>query len=126
MTFLCSHFLRTLLALALPLALFAQLLAIPAPLQAKSAHWMEICTVEGMVKLAVGPNGEPVEQVPALCHEFCDLCPPAHAATPSEAPAVASERTRYEIAQLSFKPDAPARPVQTGPPIGASGPPLRA
>jgi hypothetical protein len=126
MTFLRSLFLRTLLALALPAALVAQLLAIPAPLQAKSAGWMEICTVEGMVKLAVGPNGEPVEQAPAHGHEFCDLCLPAHAATPSEAPAVASGRTRYEIAQLIFKPDAPARPVQTGPPIGARGPPLRA
>ena len=125
MTFLRSLLLRTLLALALPMALVVQLLAIPAPLQAKSANWMEICTVEGMVKLAVGPNGEPVEQAPAHGHEFCDLCLPAHVATPPEAPAVASGRTRYEITQLAFKPDAPVRPVQTGPPIGARGPPLR-
>jgi len=125
MTYLRATFLRTLLALALPVALFAQLLAIPAPLQAKSAGWVDICTVEGMVKLPVGPNGEPVEQSPSHGHEFCDLCLPAHVATAPEAPAVAAGRTRYEIAQLAFKTDAPARPIQTGPPIGARGPPAR-
>jgi hypothetical protein len=126
MTLLRALFLRTLFALAVPAALVAQLLAIPVPLQAKSAAWMEICTVDGMVKLAVGPNGEPLEPDPAQGHEFCDLCLPAHAATPAEPPTVASVRARYEVAQLIFKTDAPARPVQTGPPIGARGPPIRA
>jgi hypothetical protein len=125
MTFLRSLFLRTLLALALPAALVAQLLAIPAPLQAKSAGWMEICTVEGMVKLQIGPNGEPVEQAPSQGHEFCDLCLPAHVATPPDAPAVASARTRYETVKEILKTEAPTRPVQTGPPIGARGPPIR-
>jgi hypothetical protein len=124
MIFLRSTLLRTFFALALPLALVAQLVAIPTSLRAKA--WVEICTVEGMVKLPLAANGEPVEQSPARGHDLCDLCLPAHVAAPPDAPAIASGRAHYEIPRPGFQPDAPARSLQTGPPIGARGPPLPA
>lgn len=125
MSLLRSSFLRVFFALALPLALVAQLVAIPAPSQAKAVAWMEICTVEGMVKRQIDRDGAPVEQAPAHGHEHCDLCLPSHAAAAADAPTDQADRTLYAVARQILDTDAPVLPVQTGPPIGPRAPPTR-
>lgn len=118
-------FLRSLLALALQAAVVLQLLALPAPQAGAAGGWMEICTAEGMVKLPVDANGEPVDQAPiGHGHDMCDLCLTATAAGPAGEPPAVSRPTEYRAAAIAFTSQKVETPRSTGPPIGPRGPPV--
>ncbi|NKE45478.1 DUF2946 family protein [Roseomonas frigidaquae] len=113
--------------LALLLVLLAQTALAPALcLWRKSAHAgglvTELCTMDGMRRVVIGPDGQVLPDPPAH-GEFCPVCHSLPAVLLPEPPALPRPAWVLAGPQHVLPAATTLRPPIRGPPLGAQAPP---